>query len=165
MLLKPAVEVDYPEIIDLINRAFRGTGPEASWNIEAGVIAGQRINESLLREDLAAKPDGQFLIHRDPEDGVLLGTVWLVPDKYGAWYLGLLTVKPDMQNQHLGRTLLEASEDFARERGARRIRMTVVQVRETLIAWYLRRGYALTGETKPFTEQWNGTTWSIVASS
>ena len=28
--------------------------------------------------------------------------------------------------------------------------MTVVNVRDTLIAWYQRRGYALTGETKPF---------------
>jgi GNAT superfamily N-acetyltransferase len=150
MLLKPAFEADYPEIIDLINRAFRGTGPGASWNIEAGVIAGQRINDSLLREDLAAEPDGHFLIHRDTDDGALLGTVWLIPNHDGVWYLGLLTVRPDLQNRQLGRTLLEASEGFARERGARCIRMTVVHVRETLIAWYLRRGYALTGETKPF---------------
>jgi hypothetical protein len=28
--------------------------------------------------------------------------------------------------------------------------MTVIQVRDTLIAWYERRGYSLTGETKPF---------------
>ena len=28
--------------------------------------------------------------------------------------------------------------------------MTVLHVRDTLIAWYQRRGYTLTGETKPF---------------
>jgi hypothetical protein len=28
--------------------------------------------------------------------------------------------------------------------------MTVVGIRDSLIAWYLRRGYALTGETRPF---------------
>jgi hypothetical protein len=28
--------------------------------------------------------------------------------------------------------------------------MTVVHLRETLIAWYQRRGYRLTGETLPF---------------
>jgi len=28
--------------------------------------------------------------------------------------------------------------------------MTVVSVRESLIAWYLRRGYRLTGQTEPF---------------
>jgi hypothetical protein len=32
-------------------------GSLASWNREAGFIEGQRLTESLLREDLAAKPD------------------------------------------------------------------------------------------------------------
>jgi ribosomal protein S18 acetylase RimI-like enzyme len=150
MLLKPAVESDFAQIIDLINLAFRGAGPSASWNIESGIIEGQRLNESLLREDLASKPKAHLLIHRDEEDGSLLGTVWLAPGNDGVWYLGLLTVRPDLQNRQLGRTLLAAAEEFANERGALRIRMTVVHVRETLIAWYQRRGYALTGETKPF---------------
>jgi len=149
MLLKPASEADYPEIIQLVNVAFRGTGPSASWNIEEGVIEGQRLNESLLQEDLAANPGAHFLIHRD-EQGSLLGTVWLDPGKDGVWYLGLLTIRPDLQKQHMGRTLLAVAETFAKERGAHRIRMTVVNVRYSLIAWYERRGYRLTGETKPF---------------
>ena len=28
--------------------------------------------------------------------------------------------------------------------------MTVIHQRDTLIAWYVRRGYLVTGETKPF---------------
>jgi ribosomal protein S18 acetylase RimI-like enzyme len=150
MLLNPAVEADYAAIIDLVNLAFRGTGPSASWNLEADIIAGQRLNESLLRDDLAAKPDAHLLTYRDVPDGSLLGTVLLDPQKEGAWYLGLLTVRPDLQNRHLGRTLLAAAETYAKERGARRMRMTVVHVRDTLIAWYERRGYVLTGETRPF---------------
>jgi GNAT superfamily N-acetyltransferase len=150
MLLTPAVEADYAEIIALVNLAFRGTGPSASWNIESDFIEGQRLNESLLREDLAAKPDAHLLTYRDEPDGPLLGTVWLDPGKDGVWYLGLLTVRPDLQNRQLGRTLLTAAEDFARDRGARRMSMTVVNVRDTLIAWYERRGYTPTGETKPF---------------
>lgn len=150
MLLNPATEADYPEVIELVNVAFRGSGPISSWNIEAGIIEGQRINESLLREDLAAKPEAHFLLHRDPDDRTLLGTAWLDPGANGIWYLGLLTVRPSLQNQHLGRALLTAAEDFAKKRGALRIRMTVVNVRDTLIAWYERRGYTLTGETKPF---------------
>ena len=150
MLLESASEADYREIIDLINLAFRGTGPSASWNIEAGIIAGQRINESLLREDLAAKPEAYLLIHRDAADLSLLGTVWLEPEQDGIWYLGLLTVRPELQKQQLGRTLLAASEDFVKERGASRIRMGVLNVRDALIEWYRRRGYTPTGETKPF---------------
>ena len=150
MFLKPAVEADYPEIIDLVNIAFRRTGPGASWNAEAGVIEGQRLNDSLLREDLANKPAAHLLIHRDEADGALLGTVWLDPANDGVWYLGLLSVRPDLQNRQLGRSLLAAAEQFAQERGAHRIRMTVMNIRATLIAWYERRGYTLTGETKPF---------------
>ena len=150
MLLKPAIEADYPQIIALVNLAFRATGPSASWNVEAGIIEGQRINDSLLREDLAKNPAAQLLIHRDEANGTLLGTVLLDPGKEGIWYLGLLSVRPDLQKRQLGRTLLAAAENFAQERGAHRIRMTVLNVRNTLIAWYERRGYTLTGETQPF---------------
>jgi ribosomal protein S18 acetylase RimI-like enzyme len=155
--LVPATEADYPAIVDLANRAYRGTGPEASWNVE-NLIEGQRLDEAFLRDDLAAKPHAHLLLwHAD--DGALLGSVWLEPVEpvkpaklgaAGAWYLGLLAVDPRRQNQQLGRTLLAAAEDYARQRGANRIRMTVVQLRDTLIAWYQRRGYALTGETEPF---------------
>jgi len=150
MHLEPAKEEDFPAIIDLINVAFRATGPTASWNIEAGIIEGQRMNDSLLREDLATSPEAHLLVTRDPVDGSVLGTVWLDPKKDGVWYLGLLTVRPALQKQQRGRALLAAAEEFAKQRGAGRIRMTVVHVRDPLIAWYQRRGYALTGETKPF---------------
>jgi GNAT superfamily N-acetyltransferase len=150
MLLSPAVEDDYAAIIDLVNLAFRGSGASASWNIETGILEGQRLNDSLLREDLAAKPDAHLLTYRDEPAGELLGTVWLEPKTEDVWYLGLLTVRPDLQNRHLGRTLLAASEDFAKERGANLMRMTVLNVRDTLITWYERRGYRLTGETVPF---------------
>jgi len=150
MLLKPAIEADYPEIIGLVNLAFRATGPSASWNVEAGIIEGQRIDDSLLREDLAKNPPAHLLIQRDEADGTLLGTVRLDPAKSGVWHLAILAIKPDLQNRQLGRTLLAAAEEFARERGAHRIHMTVLNVRDILIAWYERRGYKLTAETQPF---------------
>jgi GNAT superfamily N-acetyltransferase len=150
MLLVPATEADYPAIIDLANIAYRGTGASASWNVESGILEGQRINDSLLREDIATKPDALLLTYREENEDILTGCVWLEPSGDGAWYLGLLAVRPDQQKQQLGRTLLAAAEEYAKARGARRIRMNVLFVRDTLIAWYLRRGYALTGETQPF---------------
>jgi GNAT superfamily N-acetyltransferase len=145
-----AQESDFTEIIDLANFAYRATGPGSSWNSEEGILEGQRLNESLLREDLAAKPEAHLFVWRDEADKTLLGTVWLEPRENAVWYLGLLTVRPAVQNRQLGRTLLTAAEEFAKERGAHRIRMTVLNVRDMLIAWYLRRGYTLTGETQPF---------------
>jgi len=146
--LKAATEADLPEIVELTNWAYRGTGEVASWTVES-YLAGQRTNAAALAADLASKPDAQLLLWRD-EAGELLGHVWLEPVSAAAWYLGLLSVRPDRQDQKLGRTLLTAAEDFARARGVTRMRMRVINVRDTLIAWYERRGYVLTGETEPF---------------
>jgi len=66
------------------------------------------------------------------------------------WYLGSLTVDPAVQNEGLGRRLLTASEDWVRAQGGRDMKMTVVNVRDSLIAWYVRRGYHVTAETEPF---------------
>ena len=150
MVLTPAEEADYPAVVELANIAYRGTGTVQSWNIETGIVAGQRLNESLLREDLAAKPSAHLLLYRDKPHGPLLGTVWLEPKEDAAWYLGLLTIRPDLQNRQLGRTLLAAAEDFARNHGGSLMRMTVLNVRDALIGWYERRGYHRTGETQPF---------------
>jgi predicted N-acetyltransferase YhbS len=146
--LAPATEADFAAIIALTNKAYRETGPQASWNVE-GMIEGERLNDEMLRDDLAASPKAHLLIWRD-ETGEHLGHVWLDPAANGAWYLGLLTVRPDLQDRKLGRSLLTASEDFAREQGASRIELTVVNERRTLISWYERRGYARTGATRPW---------------
>jgi GNAT superfamily N-acetyltransferase len=105
----------------------------------------------VLARDLAATPGAELLVMRDGEGEPLLGAVWLEPVGDGAtWYLGMLTVRPDLQDRQLGRTLLAEAEAWAGKAGARRIRMTVVGIRDSLIAWYQRRGYVLTGETRPF---------------
>jgi ribosomal protein S18 acetylase RimI-like enzyme len=105
----------------------------------------------VLARDLAGTPGAQLLVLRDGEGDPPLGSVWLEPVGDGTtWYLGMLTVRPDLQDRKLGRTLLREAEARAAKAGARRIRMTVVGIRDSLIAWYLRRGYGLTGETRPF---------------
>ncbi|HEX5285206.1 MAG TPA: GNAT family N-acetyltransferase [Bryocella sp.] len=149
--MRKSVDADYDQIIDLANLAYRGReGATPSWNIEKGIVGGQRLDDSLLREELAAKPDGALLVYREEADGPLLGTAWLNPEEEGVWSLGLLTIRPELQNQHLGRRLLAAVEEYARSRGANRIRIGVLHVRDTLIAWYERRGYRPTGAIEPY---------------
>ena len=149
VLLSRASDADIEEIAELTNWAYRGAGEVASWTVES-YLEGERTTPQALRADVAAKPEAHLLIWRG-EAGELLGHFWLEPLGDGAtWYLGLLSVRPDRQDQQLGRRLLAAGEDFARSRGACRLQMTVINVRDTLIAWYQRRGYALTGEVRPF---------------
>ncbi len=148
-MLTAAVEADHTDIVHLANLAYRGGGDAAGWTTEAAYIEGERLTFAQLRDDLAAQPDARLLVYRDASGGPLLGSVWLEP-RGDAWYLGLLTVHPEMQNRQLGRSILAAAEAFAKDHGAARIRMSVVNVRDTLIAWYERRGYVLTGATAPF---------------
>jgi len=149
-ILKDAVEADYAEIIELANVAYRKTGTGSSWNSEEGLIAGPRLTDSLLHDEIARKSEAHLLVYRETPEGPLLGTVWLEPKDSNTWYLGLLTVRPDRQTRGLGKTILAAAEDFVRAHGGSRIRITVLHVRATLIAWYERRGYTLAGETEPW---------------
>jgi GNAT superfamily N-acetyltransferase len=147
--LTVATDADVPAIVGLINRAFRGKGDDESWSTQEHYIEGTRTTIDMLREEMSAHPDAKMLLWRRP-DGSLLGCVWMQPEANGVWYLGSLSIDPREQNGGLGQRLLAATEEWARARGAREIRMTVVQIRAALLAWYARRGYVLTGETKPF---------------
>jgi len=148
MMLRKVVEADYADVVALANLAYRGTGENASWNAETGILEGVRLTESLLREDLA-KPGAVLLVWRD-EAGVLMGTVFLQPKEEGVWYLGLLTVRPGGQNRGSGKELLASAEAFVKAQGGARVRMTVLHVREALVGWYLRRGYRETGVREAF---------------
>jgi ribosomal protein S18 acetylase RimI-like enzyme len=150
MPLFAATAADLPAIADLVNSAYRGDSSRQGWTTEADYLGGQRTDAETLARDLAATPDAMLLTLRDEAGGPLLGCVWLEPADGEAWYLGMLTVRPDIQDRQLGRTMLGAAEEHVRAQGAGRVRMTVVNVRNELIAWYERRGYAETGERQPF---------------
>lgn len=144
-----ATDADVDAVAALVNSAYRGESSRAGWTTEADYLEGQRTDAERLRADLAAKPGAALLTLRD-DDGTLLGSVWLEPRGVDVWYLGMFTIRPDLQSGGLGRMLLDEAERFAKARGARRMQMTVIQLRAPLIAWYERRGFRATGKTVPF---------------
>lgn len=147
MKLEASREEDLPEIVALTNLAFRGG---AGWTVENTYIEGERISLENLKDDIAESPGARLMIWREAADDRLLGSVWLEPKKSGVWYMGMLAVHPERQEQQLGRKMLEASEALVRQEKGERIRISVVNVRDRLIAWYERRGYVRTGEREPF---------------
>jgi ribosomal protein S18 acetylase RimI-like enzyme len=149
-MFKPTTDRDVPSIVALMNRAYRGRASSTAWNSEEAYIAGDRTTEALLRADLMNNVNAVLLKWIERPDEEASGCVWLEPLDAQTWYLGSLAADPARQNSGLGRRLLAGAEDWIRAHGGTRVRMTVVNVRETLIAWYLRRGYRLTGEIEPF---------------
>lgn len=146
----PVADHEIPAVVRLMNRAYRGAADSSGWNTEEAYLEGDRTTDELLRADIAAKPSASLLKWVDKQTDGLSGCVWLEPADDDVWYLGSLAIDPDRQNGGLGRTTLAAAEEWIRQRGGKRVRLTVINVRETVIAWYLRRGYAKTGETTPF---------------
>lgn len=143
-----ATDADIPALHALVQRAYRGDSARKGWTHEADLLGGQRIDADALAAMLA-DPAQRILLAE--QDGALAGCVAISQVAGGKTYLGMLSVEPARQAGGLGRALMAAAERAARETfGATAIEMTVIRQRGELIAWYERRGYRLTGETRPF---------------
>ncbi len=144
--IEPATAADVPVLTKLVNSAYRGESSRKGWATEADLISGTRIDE-LAMLDLIN--DKNTTVLKYAEDNVILGCVELRIENESL-YLGMLTVNPELQAKGIGKKLMFAGEDFARVHHCKKVKMTVVSVRDKLIAWYIRHGYSLTGERKPF---------------
>lgn len=138
---------DAPVLKALLEAAYRGDSARAGWNHEADILDDERIERDEL-DALLADPAVTILTARDSD--ALIGCVAVTRKDARLAYLGMLCVLPTLQSGGLGRRLLDAAENHARALGIPAMEMTVIDSRETLIAWYERRGYARTGEARPF---------------
>jgi ribosomal protein S18 acetylase RimI-like enzyme len=146
--IRIAAREDLPRLHPVIERAYRGDAARAGWTHEADLLEGERTDLATLQA-IVADSRQRLLIGEQGE--AVLGCVNVADKGAGLAYLGLLCVDPELQAGGLGRRLLAAAEDCAREAfGAERIEMTVIDARAELIAWYERRGYAQTGERRDF---------------
>lgn len=149
----PATAADLPALEMLVNNAYRGTGAAPGWTHEAHLLSGPRTDAAGL-QTLLATPGALILTARDAA-GQLVGSVYL-EDQAPHLYLGLLAVDPGRQAGGVGRQLLAAAEEYASRQGLRTVQMTVLAERPDLLAWYARRGYQPTGESRPLPAEGHG---------
>jgi ribosomal protein S18 acetylase RimI-like enzyme len=142
-----ATPADASALKALLEAAYRGDSARAGWNHEADILDDERTAPGELQA-LLADPTVTILTARD--GAALIGCVAVTRKDAIMGYLGMLCVLPTLQSGGLGRRLLDAAEDHARAQGLAAMEMTVIDSREALIAWYERRGYRRTGETRPF---------------
>jgi ribosomal protein S18 acetylase RimI-like enzyme len=92
-----------------------------------------------------------FYLHRKytNADGGIEGCVFL-NKKEDRLYLGMFSVSPLAQGKGIGKMLLTAAEEYAKKENCALIYMTVITLRQELIAWYERNGYTKTGKVLPF---------------
>lgn len=144
---RDATDADVDDIVALIESAYRGDSSRAGWTTEADILQGQRTDPEGVLE-VVKSPDSRLLTVE--RDGGIVACCQL--EHRGAHaYFGMFAVSPALQGEGLGKTIIAEAERWAREAwGVTEMHMTVISVREDLIAWYERRGYRRTGEMTPF---------------
>jgi ribosomal protein S18 acetylase RimI-like enzyme len=150
LTIRPAIPDDAPEVLKLVNRAYRGDSSRAGWTTEADLVGDQRIDlEGVLVK--INDPSGKLLVAYD-EAGQLASCCEIRrPEGKHVGYFGMFAVDPLRQGGGIGRQVMMAAEKYGKETlDLNRLEMTVIWTRKELMEWYERLGYHKTGEKRPF---------------
>ncbi|MFI5823284.1 GNAT family N-acetyltransferase [Streptomyces rishiriensis] len=147
LTFRDATAADVDAIVRLVESAYRGDSSRAGWTTEADILQGQRTDPDGVLAVVEA-PDSRLLVAE--QDGRIVACCQLEHRGDHA-YFGMFAVGPTAQGAGLGKAVMAQAEREAREEwGVTEMHMTVISVREDLIAWYERRGYRRTGRMTPF---------------
>ncbi|KFN50928.1 GNAT family N-acetyltransferase [Arenimonas composti] len=144
---RAAGAADVEAVVALVESAYRGEASRAGWTTEADFLDGRRTGADDIRTQLA-RPRSLILLAE--AGGALIACAHVaVEDEAG--YFGMFAVAPGRQGGGIGKAVLAEAERIARDDfGQATMRMTVIDIRDELIAFYERRGYRRTGVFKPF---------------
>ncbi len=145
-MITPSTLEDLTALEKLINSAYRGETSKQGWTTEANLLQGKRITKNELQEIINNKEN---TVLKYTNKNIIIGCV-LLSNKGNKLYLGMLTVSPELQNSGVGKKLLLEAETYALTLSLPKIIMTVISIREELIAWYNRHGFVDTGIREPF---------------
>lgn len=147
LVFRDATDADIPALVALVTSAYRGDASRAGWTTEADFLDGNRIDPDVLRLDIE-RPRSRVLIAERNAEMIACAHI---AEEGDAGYFGMFAVRPGLQGGGIGHAVLAEAERLAREDWRLPVmRMTVIDLRNELIAWYERRGYRRTGVYKPF---------------
>ena len=142
-----ATTSDVDAIVALVESAYRGDASRRGWTTEADLLDGRRTGADDVVACLQRRHSRILLA----EGGGALLACAHVAEEDGAGYFGMFSVEPGRQGSGIGKYVLAEAERVVRDEWTLpTMRMTVIDVRDELIAFYERRGYRRTGVFKPF---------------
>ncbi|MBB1245130.1 GNAT family N-acetyltransferase [Streptomyces durbertensis] len=152
LTFRTATPDDVPELVALVESAYRGESSRAGWTTEADLLDGRRTDADAVHGLLAGAGSRVLVAERDGEPVACchLERRERTDGPSPVAYFGMFAVRPTAQGGGLGRRVLAEAERTAADWGATEMQMTVISLREDLIAWYERRGYRRTGRYRPF---------------
>ncbi len=144
---RAATLADVDGVVALVESAYRGDVSRQGWTTEADFLDGRRTGA----DDVTAcieRADSVLLLAE--QAGALLACAHVAIEE-GAGYFGMFSVRPHLQRGGIGSQVLTEAERIVLEQWhLAMLRMTVIDLRDELIAYYERRGYQRTGIHKPF---------------
>lgn len=147
---RSANQLDVPAVVALTHSAYRGDASRVGWTTEADLLDGQRTDADQVAGLIGRTGSVVVLAESGGASAQLLACCHLERQGESA-YFGMFSVRPAAQGNGTGRALLTEAERIARDEWhCRALRMTVIDVRVELIAWYERRGFHRTGEYQAF---------------
>lgn len=124
-----------PALGGLIESAYRGDSSRGGWTTEADFLDGQRTDPDGVIAVIRAADSRMVTVE---ERGELIACCQL-ERRDGHAYFGMFAVRPARQGAGIGKGILAEAERFTRDEwSVGEMHMTVISVRDDLIAWYER---------------------------
>ena len=156
---RDAGSADVDAIVALVESAYRGDASKQGWTTEADLLDGRRTGSDDVLASIT-RPRSRILLaeRHSTSPGQARGLLACAhvaeessDEGPAAGYFGMFSVQPNLQGSGIGKRVLDEAERIVRDEWTLPVmRMTVIDVRAELIAFYLRRGYRRTGIIKPF---------------
>jgi GNAT superfamily N-acetyltransferase len=146
LTFRVATSADVASIVRLVESAYRGDTGREGWTTESDLLDGQRTDAEQVG-GLIVRADSQVLL---AERELSLVACAHLEKQGDAGYFGMFSVSPREQRGGVGKGVLAEAERIAAAWGCGEMRMTVIDIRSELVAWYERRGYHRTGRFEPF---------------
>lgn len=144
---------DAQAIAQLINSAYRGESSRLGWTTEADLLDGLRTTTPEIAGII--KREDAFILVGVLNDEIVATITCERQEAHGRAiaHLGMIAVKPSLQNKQHGKTLIKAAEAIClRQWRVVGFHMAVISLRTELIAFYERLGFARSGEFTRFPE-------------
>ncbi|KAJ3049977.1 hypothetical protein HK097_009028 [Rhizophlyctis rosea] len=150
--VRPALPTDLSTLHPLINTSYRSS---QCWTNEHSLVKDERIPLSALSTLITTPPpNSTILVASSPSDhSTIYGCIQIseIPTHNNEADIGLFAVSPSVQSQGVGKRLLQAACDYARDELGKKVAVLhVISVRRELLDWYCRFGFTETGEREQF---------------
>lgn len=138
---------DSSTLSELINSAYRGESSRQGWTTEADILDGVRTTTADIAK--IVQSTSQFILMGELNQEIVACVQCQQQTLSGhpTVHFSMVAVKPTLQNKGHGKDILQAAEAMTkREWRAVGFYMSVISMREDVIAFYERLGYERTGE-------------------